>query len=61
MKDVTFTVTIDEANLILEGVGLLPFAKVYLLVGKLQEQAKQQLNGDAQSTDGNVVASSPSA
>lgn len=39
------------ARLILEGVGLLPFAKVYQLVAKLQEQARRQLNGDAAGAD----------
>jgi hypothetical protein len=56
MKEIHFTVTIDEANLILEGLGHLPFAKVYQLVGKLQEQARQQVNGDAASTDGHRAA-----
>ena len=45
MKELNFNVTIDEANLILEGLGNLPFAKVYALVSKIQEQASQQLNG----------------
>ena len=39
MEEIKITVTIDEANLILEGLGLLPFAKVYGLVAKIQEQA----------------------
>ena len=45
MKELTFKVTVDEANLILEGLGLLPFAKVFTLVAKLQSQAQEQLNG----------------
>lgn len=45
MKEINFKVTIDEANLILEGLGCIPFAKVYALVAKIQEQAQQQLNG----------------
>lgn len=43
MKEINFTVTIDEANLILRGIGLLPFAEVYQLVAKLQQQAGRQL------------------
>lgn len=43
MSEIRFTVTVDEANLILEGLGNLPFAKVYALVGKLQKQAGEQL------------------
>ncbi|HUT46934.1 MAG TPA: hypothetical protein VMX36_11660 [Sedimentisphaerales bacterium] len=45
MKEINFKVTVDEANLILEGLGYIPFAKVYALVAKIQEQAQQQLNG----------------
>jgi hypothetical protein len=59
MKEVTFTVTIDEANLILEGVGLLPFAKVYQLVGKLQEQARRQLNSEATALEGRIPERTP--
>jgi hypothetical protein len=46
MKEINFTVTIDEANLILRGIGLLPFAEVYQLVAKLQQQAGRQLERD---------------
>ena len=47
MKEFNFTVTIDEANLILKGIGLLPFAEVYQLVAKLQQQAGRQLDREA--------------
>ncbi len=48
MKDanstqIELTLTVEEVNLILEGVGLLPFVRVYALVAKLQEQARRQL------------------
>ncbi len=49
MNDLGFKVTVDEANLILEGLGHLPFAKVYALVEKLQLQAKQQLQATSPS------------
>lgn len=42
-QEINLRVTIEEANLILEGLGSLPFARVYALVGKIQEQARQQL------------------
>ncbi len=45
MRELELKVTIDEANLILEGLGNLPFAKVYALVAKIQGQASRQLNG----------------
>ena len=44
MKDINLEITIDEANLILEALGNLPFARVYALIGKIQEQAGQQLS-----------------
>jgi len=47
MKEVNLTLTIDEANLILEGLGHLPFAKVFELVANIQQQASKQLNGRA--------------
>jgi len=47
MKEINFTVTVEEANLILRGIGLLPFAEVYQLVAKLQQQAGRQLERDA--------------
>ena len=45
MKELTFKVTTDEANLILEGLGHIPFARVFSLVAKLQSQAQEQMNG----------------
>ena len=57
MEEIKITVTIDEANLILEGLGLLPFAKVYGLVAKIQEQASGQLSsGDATLEDAPDIA-----
>jgi hypothetical protein len=43
MQEVTWKVTVAEANLILEGIGTLPFARIYHLVAKLQRQASEQL------------------
>lgn len=47
MKTLEIEVTIDEANIILEGLGQLPFVKVYELIAKIQQQASKQLNGQA--------------
>lgn len=44
MRELNLSLTIDEVNLILEAVGNLPFHRVYALVGKVQQQASQQLN-----------------
>lgn len=54
MKEINLKVSIDEANIILEALGGLPFSKVYALIGKIQEQAGQQLaseNGQAIQND----------
>jgi len=44
MKEINFKVSTDEANLILEGLGHIPFARVFNLVAKLQSQAQEQVN-----------------
>lgn len=62
MKELTLTMTVDEANLVLEALGEQPFAKVYELVGKIQEQAGQQLKSNGESpptvSGSNAVAAS---
>jgi predicted homoserine dehydrogenase-like protein len=42
-QDIALSVSIDEANVILEALGALPFARVYTLIAKIQTQAAQQL------------------
>jgi hypothetical protein len=44
MQEINLKLTVDEVNLILEGLGSLPFAKVYALVPRIQGQAAQQLD-----------------
>ena len=41
--EIQLQLTLEEVNLILEALGNLPFARVYALVGKLQNQASDQL------------------
>jgi hypothetical protein len=43
MDDLTFRVTPSEAETILEALGNLRFSAVYRLIGKLQNQAAEQL------------------
>lgn len=47
MKEISLQLTIDEANLILEALGNLPFVKVYALIGKIRQQAGRQLSPEA--------------
>jgi hypothetical protein len=43
MKSIQFDLTLEETNLVLEALGQLPFARVYHLIGRLQDRARQQL------------------
>lgn len=43
MKEITLTLSIEDTNLILEGLGNMQFNKVYGLISKVQEQAGEQL------------------
>ncbi|MEM7368864.1 MAG: hypothetical protein AAF587_09685 [Bacteroidota bacterium] len=47
MEKIKLELTIDEANVILEALGSMPFVKVYELIGKIQSQASEQLNPEA--------------
>ena len=47
MQQITLQLSVDEVNVVLEGLGNLPFAKVYALIGRIQEQAAQQLRTEA--------------
>ncbi|HEY8402139.1 MAG TPA: hypothetical protein VIK89_12810 [Cytophagaceae bacterium] len=42
--NITFNVTLEEANKIFKALGNLPFVEVYELIGKLNEQANHQLS-----------------
>ena len=35
--------SIEDTNLILEALGSLPFAQVYVLIGRIQERARKQI------------------
>ena len=41
--EIQLRLTTDEANILLEALGALPFVKVYTLIGKIQSQASAQL------------------
>ncbi len=59
MKEINLQLTIDEANLILEALGNLPFVKVYALIGKIQQQAGQQLSPEGQPAKESQVDNPP--
>lgn len=47
MKEISLTLSTAEANVVLEALGQLPYIKSYALIGKIQQQAAGQLNGQA--------------
>ena len=60
MKEINLQISIDEANLILEALGTQPFARVFALIGKIQEQAGQQLSAENPPADaGNAEIPAP--
>jgi hypothetical protein len=46
MKEITLTITVDEANQILEALGYRPFRDVFSLINKIQNQVAAQLEMD---------------
>lgn len=42
-QTIQLELTVEETNLILEALGALPFARVYALIGRIQEHARRQL------------------
>jgi len=44
MKEINLSLSIDEINLILDGLGNMPFKAVYALIGKIQSQAAGQMH-----------------
>jgi hypothetical protein len=43
MKRINLDLSVDDTNLILEGLGNLPFVKVHELIAKLHQQASAQV------------------
>lgn len=60
MREIKLDVSVDEANMILEALGQLPFVKVYGLIGKIQEQARQQIDrGNGRAEDAQAPSPAP--
>ena len=63
MQEINLKLAVEDVNVILEGVGNLPFARVYTLVGKIQQQAAQQMRaatGDKlEESQGAALAAEP--
>ncbi|MGZ4968101.1 MAG: hypothetical protein ACXV8O_01710 [Methylobacter sp.] len=50
-QNITLQLSAEEVNLLLEGLGSMPFVRVYNLIGKIQQQASGQLNEAAGSAE----------
>lgn len=50
-QNITLQLSAEEVNLLLEGLGGMPFVKVYNLIGKIQQQASGQFNEAAGSPE----------
>lgn len=48
MNKLKLELTIDEINMTLEALGQLPFARVFQLIGTIQEQARAQVEAARQ-------------
>jgi len=44
-KPLELKLTVADINQILEALGQLPYARVYQLIGRIQQQAETQLSG----------------
>ena len=54
MKQIKLDISVDETNLILEGLGNLPFIKVHELIAKIHEQASAQVTPIHSTNEENV-------
>jgi hypothetical protein len=48
---ISLQLSADDINLILEGLGSMPFVKVFTLIGKIQQQAAEQLKQASGTTE----------
>lgn len=46
MDKITLTLTLEEANALLDALGSQPFKQVHQLIAKIQSQATSQLQGE---------------
>lgn len=51
MTPIQLSLTLEETNTVLEALGQMPYARVYLLVQKIQQQATEHLQADPAPTE----------
>ncbi|MBC6479735.1 MAG: hypothetical protein GDA56_20100 [Hormoscilla sp. GM7CHS1pb] len=47
MEEIELKLTVNEVNQVLEALGQLPYARIYQLIHKVQDQAQQQIRAAA--------------
>lgn len=55
MKELSLKLSLDETNLVLEGLGQLKFVRVVELVSTIQNQARAQMDGPASKSAGDAA------
>ncbi len=51
MKELTLTISAEDANLILEALGNMPFVKVFQIINKIQVQTVPQVSNFSEATE----------
>lgn len=51
MPTIQLNLTLEETNTVLEALGQMPYARVYLLIQKIQQQATERLQEDRPALD----------
>lgn len=51
MSPIQLNLTLEETNTVLEALGQMPYARVYLLVQKIQQQATEHLQEERTALD----------
>ena len=60
MEEIKLQLTVDETNQILDALGQMPYARVFHLVNKIQQQAQMQLKPPEQAADNPTTATESS-
>ncbi len=58
MQNLTLELSIDEVNVILEALGAMPYVKVFGVIDRIQQQAREQVVTDSGS-GGEIAAQRP--
>lgn len=54
MRNFQLNLSLEETNLVLEALGEMPYARVYQLIAKIQQQTASQLQQENDAGDDNA-------